>query len=523
VNSRFTLNLGLRWEYIGPAHDSDGTIGSVWPSLLEQSPIPSASGSLVGNTVGPDYNSALVNPYNGQPFGPVPSGVFVRSTKSFYQNGTPRDTFAPRLGFAWQPGGKQSRLSVRGGYGWFYQTPPFGGNFGITPYFALPPFAQSFCNSDASNGSSTLSKPFPTATLGFVPRTPTSQLCDRVAGPNYQIPMLQQWSLNTQYNLSRTLSLDVGYVGTNGDHLLLSQGLNQPLLASAGNPVNCGYNGVATDCITQNTSSNAYERVPILGETPTALAANDFTGRSWYQSLQATLSKQIAQGLSFQVAYTFSKAENNTVLYNDQNNLALDWARATFDRTHRLIANYDYQLPSLTRVTGFTGTMLKGWSVSGIVIIQSGLPMTLTDPKGGGVYGGAGISTVTLCPGASVASLATSGKDQSRLNNWLHSGPTVICPAPVVGSDGSTGYGNLGPSVINGPGQFNTDFSLGKRTIVGGIRENAELAFRVEFYNAFNHPQFANPGTTYGTANFGVVTQSSVAPRLIQFGLKYLF
>ena len=523
MNSRFTLNLGLRWEYIGPAHEAGGTIGSVWPSLLGQSPIPTALGTFAGDTIGPDYNPNSVNPYSGLPFGPVPSGVSVRTTRSFYENGTPLDTFAPRLGFAWQPGGKQSRLSVRGGYGWFYQTPPFSGNFGFTPFFASPPFAQSFCNSDASNGASTLSEPFPTVTLGFVPRTPTSLLCDRVAGPNYQIPMLQQWSLNAKYSLSRTLSLDLGYVGTNGDHLLLVQGLNQPLLASPGNPVNCGYDGVATDCITQNTSSNAYLRVPILGETPTALADNDFSGRSWYQSLQATLNEQFSRGLTFQAAYTFSKAENNTILYNDQNDLALDWARATFDRTHRFIANFDYQLPSPTWATGFTGTMLRGWSLSGIVIIQSGLPMTLTDPKGGGVYGGAGISTITLCPGATVASLETSGRDQSRLGNWFNAGPTVICPAPAVGSDGSTGYGNLGPTVINGPGQFNTDFSLGKITTVGGIRENAQLAFRVEFYNAFNHPQFANPGTTYGTANFGVITQSSVAPRLIQFGFKYLF
>jgi hypothetical protein len=76
---------------------------------------------------------------------------------------------------------------------------------------------------------------------------------------------------------------------------------------------------------------------------------------------------------------------------------------------------------------------------------------------------------------------------------------------------------------MNGPGQINTDFSLGKRTRVGGLREDAELAIRVEFYNALNHPQFGNPGTQFRTANFGVITTSSVAPRLIQFGLKYLF
>jgi len=69
----------------------------------------------------------------------------------------------------------------------------------------------------------------------------------------------------------------------------------------------------------------------------------------------------------------------------------------------------------------------------------------------------------------------------------------------------------------------NADFSLGKRSRVGGVRESAELAFRAEFYNAMNHPQFANPGTVFRTASFGVITQTAVAPRLIQFGLKYLF
>ena len=101
--------------------------------------------------------------------------------------------------------------------------------------------------------------------------------------------------------------------------------------------------------------------------------------------------------------------------------------------------------------------------------------------------------------------------------------PSAICGAPVLGSDGSRGYGNTGQSIVDGPGQFNTDFSFGKTTTVGGIREDAQMAFRVEFYNAFNHPQFANPGATFGTANFGVITQTSVAPRLIQFGVKYLF
>ena len=112
------------------------------------------------------------------------------------------------------------------------------------------------------------------------------------------------------------------------------------------NPVNCGYDGIAADCITANTALNASLRVPVLGETPTALTVSEFTGGSSYHSMQATLRKQISRDLSFQAAYTLSKAENNTSVYNDQNDLSGDWARASFDRTHRLITNFDYQLPA---------------------------------------------------------------------------------------------------------------------------------------------------------------------------------
>jgi hypothetical protein len=518
---RLTVNLGLRWEYVGPASDGSGTVGNAWPSLMQQTAIPPASGTLVGNTVAANYNPSLVNPYTDLPFGAPPSGVFIRSTSSFYQNGVPLDTFAPRFGFAWQPMGTGGRVAVRGGYGWFYQAPAYSGNAAGSPLFTAPPFAQGFTNADSSNNLSSFAQPFPVTTLGYVLRTPTSQLSDRVAGPDYKIPRLYQWNVSVQYRLAHALSLDLGYVGSKGQRLLIARGLNQPLLASPTNPVNCGYDGVATDCITTNTSQNAMLRVPILGENPTALADSEFTGASSYHSLQATLRKQASRGLSLQATYTFSRAANNTSIYNDPNNLSLDWARASFDRTHRFTTNFDYQLPFPAGWHGFAGTMLKGWALTGIIIIQSGLPMTLTDPNGGGVFGHAATSTITLCPGASYASLVTSGSIGSRLNNWIDA--SAICAPAAIGSDGSTAYGTAGQSIIQGPGQFNTDFSLGKTTRVGGIREDALLAFRMEVYNALNHAQFSNPGTALNTATFGVVTQNSVAPRLIQFALKYLF
>src|SRR5262245_8874018 len=538
AGARLTLNLGLRWEYLPPIISDANDLGNAWPSLLQAMPIPPASGTYAGMTVPAEYNPNRINPYTGQPFGPPPPGVVVRPHRSHYENGAPLDSFAPRFGFAWQPGSAQSRVVVRSGYGWFYQPLSDRGNAAGTPSTNMQPFAQLIGRSGASNNASTLQVPFPPTTLGFALRTPSSNLWDRIIGSEFRLPKLQQWNLNVRYAISSNFSFDVGYVGSYANNLFLFYGYNQPLLATPGYPVNCGlpatpaalgvtpavFSTLGVDptsgCVTTNTSANAYLRVPIVGEAPTGLLAHQYLGASWYHSMQATFRLQVAHGLTSQFAYTFSKAEANTTVYNDQRNLDLDWARTSFDRTHRLITNFTYELPSV-RTNGFAGRLSGGWSISGIVIVQSGGPMSLTDRGGGSVYGFGGTCTVTLWPGSRYKDLATSGGTAARLYNWINK--SAICKAPAIGSDGSTGYGSTGQSIMDGPGQFNTDFSFGKTTAVGGLRENAQLAFRVEFYNALNQPQFSNPGTNFGTANFGVITRTSVAPRLIQFGFKYLF
>jgi hypothetical protein len=516
LSPRFTANLGVRWEYFPSSYDTTRDQGSDWPSLLSLLPVPTAAGTYIGTTIPGNFNPNQVNPYTGLPFGPPPAGVFVRPNAGYYQNNAPIDTFAPRFGFAWQPGKQQARFTVRAGYGWFYQTSNSNGN-GSGPLVNTQPFSQLFENQGASNGTSTLLQPFPTTTLGYVLRTPTSSLTDRILGPEYKIPKLQQWNVNLQYSFSRDFSIDIGYVGSYADNLLIGYGSNQPVLASIANPVNCA---LPTGCVTTNTAINAALRVPFIGETPTALLASQFLGASWYHSMQATLNKRVSHGLMLQAAYTFSKSMSDTNVDNDQTNLNLDWARTGFDRTHRLIGNLNYDFPAI-RANGFEGKLLSGYSMTGILVVQSGLPITIMDFRGGSVYGFAGPSTATLCPGMTYASLPTPGNDGARLNNWIN--PAAFCAPPVIGSDGSTGYGSTGQSVMNGPGQFNTDFSVGKTTTVGGIREDAQLALRVEFYNALNHPQFNNPGTFVGTSTFGVITQTAVGPRLIQFGAKYIF
>jgi hypothetical protein len=107
----------------------------------------------------------------------------------------------------------------------------------------------------------------------------------------------------------------------------------------------------------------------------------------------------------------------------------------------------------------------------------------------------------------------------------------LFTPAPAVANSvaATTGgplaldYGNSGIGVARGPGNNTWDAALVKDTKVGGLREDATLTFRTEFFNVWNHAQYQNPGTAVGTASYGVINQSSVAPRLIQFAVKYVF
>jgi len=159
--------------------------------------------------------------------------------------------------------------------------------------------------------------------------------------------------------------------------------------------------------------------------------------------------------------------------------------------------------------------------------------MNITDIAGGSIYCGgcqAAFSNVQsraqMAIGATYANVPTAGGVEARLGG-VSGGPGYINSSafgalPVIG-DG-TGWGNSGIGIIQGPGQFNFDVALIKTTRVGGLSENATLQFRSEFFNLFNHPQFANPVSTDVTqVNFGWVTATSVNPRLIQFALKYIF
>ena len=525
VNQRLTLNLGLRWEYDGTAYDTlpIGGTNYVW-SMAETVPIPPTSGTYVGFTVAKNYK------------GPLPDGIVRRNTEVLTNDGAPLHDFAPRFGFAWQPFSTHS-VVVRGGSGFFYDV--VFGNAWLQTLNTTPPNAALLSYSSTQNALATFAVPFnppvaPGSFAGFA-RTPTSAISQHGVDPGLVTPLTINWNFNLQYEFKPTWVLEVGYVGNRGMRIVAPEFYNIPSLASAGNPINCG---APFGCISTNTAANAAQRLPVLGMSVDGaqMAAN--IGDSNYHSLQAALRKTFSHGLQFQASYTYGRCFSDlagtsigggvglATNSNDPNSRAQQYGPCDFNRPQRLVFNYTYELPSFHNNQGLLGRGLSGWGLSGVTTIQSGLPITFTDTRGGAVYDFAGASRAEICPGETYSNIATSGSVESRLTDFFNT--SAFCAVPAIGQingvGGATGYGNTGRGILLGPPQKNWDIALTKKTQVGGIHEGAYLEFRSEFFNTFNHPQFSNPPSNVAVpSTFGVITTTSVGPRILQFALRYAF
>ncbi len=536
LNTRLTLNLGVRWEYDGYPTEEQGLFSNVFPSVLRTVALPgtsAATGTLAGFAVPKNYT------------GLVPPGLYVANNNGPALSGAPRRDFAPRVGFAWQPT-TSNRWVVRGGAGLFYDLISGSTFLGLTG-ISTPALGQPQITSPTG---ATLQNPWviPQGVIsagpglfGFSPRwvnpgnltstATSSNLTAQSIQEDMTVPVTYEWNLNTQYEFLRSWVLELGYVGSHGIHQAAQSrsgaqgqagtitGLNLAPLAGPG-CTSCALTGVTT-----NTVNNVLLRVPELG-----IAANNpvlATQESYkYNSLQATVRKNLSHGLQLQGSYTWSRAFITQPFginvypylihaYEPNNNY----------RPHRFVLNYVWNLP-LPQPQGLVGRIAEGWSVSGVTTIQDGAPLTITDNGGSIFFGGVGaISTAQICPGMTYANLLTSGSLTDRVSNGLTGGPGylngakqgVLCSVPAIGN--GTGFGNLGGGAVLGPGQNNWDVSISKTT---KIKEAQSVQFRAEFYNAWNHPQFNNPTIT-ANSSLGQITSTSVSPRIVQLALKYLF
>jgi len=547
VSRQLTLNLGLRYELDLPPYETRGALSTFDPALYQPRMQVDGSGNPVGPPIGGFVQAGNVIPQYD--LANVPN-VSKRMLNSVDPN-----NLAPRVGFAYSP---RDSLVVRGGYGIYYSRPStayIGTAINAPPLYAIRrspngatvPFADPFFPLPSQDQ-------FPALVSGVAL---AGQIFDRSLRTAY----FHQYNAGFQYLLRRDFLVEVAYVGTHGVDLIRDLAINQAQLASPTHPV---VNAVTGQSITANTPANAALRAPYQGVEVGGFLQIQSTAQSTFNSLQVSLTKRLSRGLQFLASYTYGRSIDNASGGSDSTGEARDTINiagnqldnranrglSDFDRPHRFVLSYlwDLRRPAFASHSSAGRLLLANWQIGGIVTAMSGLPIDIIDGGAGSLYGLNGGNNAFVRPnwaaGATTSTASSNIPAGYFFNPLAFVRPTVLAGQLIPSSNGTaianatgTDFGNVGRNVLRGPGQVNVDFSLIKRFPFGESR-NVEL--RAEFFNLFNHPNFANPvsnlsavPTTSIDANtgritgspgdFGRVVSTSNNPRLIQFAVKLNF
>ncbi len=459
ATNHLTLTYGVRYELFEPEKDDEGFYSFFQASRFDRSRAATLLPATGQIVTGTqNYDNGVV--VVGRPDSPYGNAM----TNTTY------NTFAPRGGFSWGLG-KDSRTVVRGGFGMFHDrwSQVVSGARNNWPF-----------NQSASIFSTTFSNPaqgerrfFPIALTNY--------------DSPWNIPYYMKWSLGVQRAMPGDILLDTSYVGSRGVALVRTRDINQPR-ASA-------------DVAAGRLNVNAARPYPGFANINT----NETTGQSTYHSLQVSATRRFWRGISLQGSYTFARSIDNAVapVYAYADN-RMERALSNFDRTHVLVLSYVYELPFFRDGSGVGKKVLGGWQVSGITRFESGTPFSITVPGDrAGIGSGGQRPDVTGAIGT-----------PHTLAQWF----TGTFPLPALGA-----FGSLGRNVVRAPGINNWDVSFSKRTdLFQRGDQPVQLQFRAEFFNLFNHTQYAGVSAGVGAANFGAIT-SARDPRIGQLGLRLLF
>jgi hypothetical protein len=508
VNSRLTLNLGVRYDYYGYPVDTRGRLVNFLPDQFRQGTNASPAGPPNG----------FVQAGNGTLAGvPTVADTLVPTDKN---------NFAPRAGFAYRLNDSGS-LVARGGYGIYYDR--FSTRYANTqllnyPYLALAVGLPGILR--------TMSDPFiPVPQPGAFPVNPTipsplSPLAPIVGvpisgifiDPELRTPYVHQYNANVQWEFAHNYLLEVGYVGSKGTKLLQVITLNQPVYNRALNVFTAPF---GTALSTQKNVAGGIQQV-------------QSSSNSNYNSLQVSVTKRFSRGLQFLSAYTYGKSKDyysgGTInelfaVPGDQRDWRTNYGPSDFDRRHRFVTSFVYDLPKLVSESSSARMFLNNWQLNGILTLQTGTPFSIVDIVGNNI-----IQRANFAPGFSADAL-TNGSTQSRLNGYFNASAFVISRPIVAGTnlgtpnnpnfDPNNPFGNTPRNFLYGPGQKNMDFSVVKFI---PITESVRGEFRTEFFNLFNWANFANPNNNIAVpSTFGRITGMSAGPRVIQFAFKVNF
>jgi len=489
-----TLNLGLRYEFATVPSEVNGKISNL-RSIADSS-------LVVGD------------PWYGNP-----------SLKDF----------APRIGVAWDPF-KSGKTSLRAGFGIFYdQLLPkyyvFSGSLN-------PPFTTR----TSRTATQTNPIPFPNAVQGFdltTPVCPASPSCLKanLQTVNYDLQpsYIMQYNLSVQRAMPGNWDLTLGYAGSHGLHLIRIADANlAPYQVIAGRTQFLGttqLNGLNTCC----------RRNPNFG----GVTQRATDAQSFYNAVQAGLTKRLSHGLRGQLSYTFSRSIDEASGINSQDfDNSTQYSINFFDRKadrglssffvkHVLVSNWGYELPFGKSTRGLSGVLVKGWQLNGIVTAQSGTPFEVR--LGHNQSGNLNTIDFSIHERPDVASGRSNNPVTGDPKHWFDASAFQLQPANTIG--------NLGRNTLIGPKLVNCDFSLFKQF---ALRETKTLQFRAEVFNIFNHPNFAVPNQANRTAlvpftdatgttcpagqtcarpnsSAGTILSTVTTSRQIQFGLKFAF
>jgi hypothetical protein len=549
---RWTVNLGVRYELDLPSYEATGRFSTFDPSLYVPRP-QTASGLPVGPPLEGFVQAGNVIPADDLPDVPNVSKFLVKSIDP--------NNIAPRLGLTYSPI-DPGRLVLRAGYGVFYSRTTFQ-----TVNAAIPPTYVLGRRTSPSLADPFFAVPTPDQFPTIVSGIPLSGV---VIDRNLRTPYFHQYNGSVQYEWGQNVVLEAAYVGTRGVNLFRQVAINQAALASPQDPVT---NAVTGAVITSNTPANATLRAPFQGVSINGFTQNQSTAQSTYNSMQLSLTQRLSHGLQFLASYALARSiDNGSGLgggagisgvvnpgsVNDSSGILGNQLESTanrgvsdFDRTHRLVVSYVWDLPqpAMADRSSLARGLFSNWQISGIVTVMSGLPIDIVDIGSGSFYGLSDGATPLARP-----SFAADASCKNALQNvppgyffnpTAFRRPVVQAEQPIPSSGGTalagavgTDIGDVGRNCLRGPRQTNVDFALAKRVPIGPSRH---LEVRAEFFNLFNHVNFANPisdlnavtssggsldpatGRILSPGDFGRIISTSSNPRLIQLAVRIAF
>jgi len=465
VSPSLTVNVGLRYEYSQTPWDRSNKTG--WFDPTTQLVEYSRSGAVRNGIVDPTWRN-----------------------------------WAPRIGFAYSPTWSKNTV-VRGAYGIFYATD----NWNELQFEVVLPayYSTQTLNSDPTKPTLSMSQLFPVGAFGSGTSVPFS------LDKRSRTPYVQQWDYDIQHTFAHNMFLDVGYIGNVGQKL--------PQRRNEDNP---SFDPTGTIPIA--------DRVPYPNYSWILLDYNG--GWSSYNGLATRFTKRFGSGMFLQIAYTYS----HTIDLGNTDDFSasqccfktIDKGNGDYDVRNRFVASYVYDLPFgkgkryFSGASGALNKLVSGWQATGITTFSTGQWESVTLPTDWQVFGAFSTSYPDKVGPAYTPKASRTYGNWYNYDSFTYPGCPAGIPAPTATNCPGALHlqGTAERNSLEVPGLNNWDIAAFKRT---AITERLNTEFRAEFYNAWNHVQFAAPSGGLAPGTFGVITNVLEPPRVIQLAFKLLW